>query len=145
MVGVSIVQPAKLAHPVMVPSNPTRKGEHSVQCALLALNVPEALSSTVIGALIRPLEFVSTKCTSPAYRIAFLKMHSGTFRKHFRFSSHEHFIGQGMVHETRLHCFPLAVCYRTNASRQSTTPAIVRKRGDVFARCSVRFIAGAEV
>ena len=102
MVGVSIVQPAKLAHPVMVPSNPTSKGEHSVQCALLALNVPEALSSTVIGALIRPLEFdmfaqkrnlsvcdtkacISTKCTSPAYRIAFLKMHSGTFRRHFRF------------------------------------------------------------
>ena len=28
---------------------------------------------------------LATKCTSPAYRIAFLKMHSGTFRKHFRF------------------------------------------------------------
>ena len=41
----------------MVPSNPTRTGEHSVQLALLALSVPlaEALSSTAIGALIRPL------------------------------------------------------------------------------------------
>ena len=64
---------------------------------------------------------------------------------HFRFSSHEHLVGQGMVHETQLNCFPLAVCYRTNASRQSTNPAIVRKRGDMFACCSVRFIAAPEV
>ena len=47
-----------------------------------------------------------------------------------------------MVHETQLNCFPLAIWYRTNASRQSTNPAIVCKRGDVFACCSVRFIAG---
>ena len=41
----------------MVPSNPTRTGEHSVQSVLPALSVPlaEALSSTAIGALIRLL------------------------------------------------------------------------------------------
>jgi hypothetical protein len=32
--------------------------------------------------------------------LPFSKWRSGTFRKHFRFSSHEHFIGQGMVHDT---------------------------------------------
>jgi hypothetical protein len=92
-------------HPPIVPSKRTRKGEHSVQCALPALSVSgaEALSSTTIGALIRPLGLpdmpaqrretlssryegmISTKRTSPVYRIAFLKMHSGTFRKLFRF------------------------------------------------------------
>ena len=50
-----------------------------------------------------------------------------------------------MVRETQLKCFSLAVCYRTNANRQSTNPAIVRKRGDMFACCSVRFIAGPDV
>jgi hypothetical protein len=64
---------------------------------------------------------------------------------HFRFSSHKHFVGQGMVHETQRNCFLLAVCYRTNASRQSTNPAIVCKRGDMFACCSVRSIAALEV
>jgi hypothetical protein len=47
------IQPAKLAHPVMVPSNPIGTGEHSAQLALPVLSVPlaEALSSTAIGAL----------------------------------------------------------------------------------------------
>jgi hypothetical protein len=57
-------------------------------------------------------------------------------------SDHEHFIGQGMVNETQPNCFPLAVCYRTNASRQSTDPTIMCKRGDVFACFSVQFVAG---
>jgi hypothetical protein len=36
--------------------------------------------------------------------------------KAFSFSDHEHFIGQGRVHDAQLNGFFLAVCYRTNAS-----------------------------
>ena len=77
----------------MVPSNPIGTGEHSAQLALPALSVPlaEALSSRAIGALIRLLGLtdivcaaaeslslryeghgISTKYTSPAYRIVFV-------------------------------------------------------------------------
>jgi hypothetical protein len=35
-----------------------------------------------------------------------------------------------MVHETQLNCVFLAVCNRTNVSRQSTNPTIMCKRGD---------------
>ena len=39
--------------------------------------------------------------------------------------------------------FFLLFCNRTNASRQSTNPTIMCKRGDVFACCSVQFVAVA--
>jgi hypothetical protein len=51
-------------------------------------------------------------------------------------------LDRGWSMKLSFNCVFLAVCNRTNASRQSTNPTILCKRGDVFACCSVRLSPG---
>ena len=55
--------------------------------------------------------------------------------KAFSFSHHEHFIGQGMVHDTQLNGFFLAICYRakTRADNQQIQQLCVNAAGCLLA------------
>jgi hypothetical protein len=57
-------------------------------------------------------------------------------------------VDRGMVHDSQLSIPRIIVCSgncRNGAGERSTSPAIVCKRSDMFAYCSIWFIATASI